>query len=272
MELIFSEIKKILKTKEYKVIFAIMYICMLADFLILCSMFYGKGLTEVFSAHEMNVMHNISRSTFRMPFTLLLPVCVGFMGCSTYAQDRKNRMNNYIIARTSRKNYIIKKAVSIFLVAAVTVFLLLIMNLLLAVIAFPIYGNILESAQLNFLFVLDENLRLFGEIEYANPYLGLCIFMIFRSVFAGILGIEAYGLSMYIKNKYINIFSPFILHTMLGFVSFMVGKLIGKSFSLSMNAFSLYPYDKFIMYILPFVFNFVFAAVLIYRGTKKDEI
>lgn len=271
--MIFSEIKKILKTKEYRVIFAVMYISMLADFLILCSMFYGKGLTEVFSAHEMNVMHNISRSTFRMPFTLLLPVCVGFMGCSTYAQDRKNRMNNYIISRTSRRNYIIKKAVSIFLVAAVTVFLLLIMNLLLAVIAFPIYGNILESAQLNFLFAADDgSLRLFGEIEYANPYLGLCIFIVFRSVFAGILGIEAYGCSMFIKNKYINIFSPFILHTMLGFVSFMVGKLIGKSFPFSMNAFSLYPYDKFIMYILPFVFNFVFAAVLIYRGTKKDEI
>lgn len=270
--MIFSEIKKILKTKEYRVIFAVMYICMLADFLILCSMFYGKGLTKVYSAHEMNIMHNISRSTFRVPFVLLLPVCVGFMGCSTYAQDRKNRMNNYIITRTSRRSYIIKKAVSVFLVAAVTVFLLLITNLLLAVIAFPMYGNILEGGQLNFLFTIDESLRLFGEFEYANPYLGLCIFMVFRSVFAGILGIEAYGCSMFIRNKYINIFSPFILHTMLDFVSFFCGKLIGKALPLSMDAFSLYPYYKFIIYILPFIFNFVFAAVLIYRGTKKDEI
>lgn len=270
--MIFSEIKKILKTKEYRVIFAVMYICMLADFLILCSMFYGKGLTEVYSAYEMNVMHNISRSVFRVPFVLLLPVCVGFMGCSTYAQDRTNRMNNYIITRTSRRSYIIKKAVSVFLVAAVTVFLLLIMNLLLAVIAFPIYGNILEGAQLNFLFTIDDSLRLFGETEYANPYLGLCMFMVFRSVFAGILGIEAYGCSMFIKNKYINIFSPFILHNMLGFVSFMAGKLIGKSLPLPMDAFSLYPYNNFVMYVLPFVFNFVFAALLIYRGTKKDEI
>ncbi len=270
--MVLLEIKKIIKTKEYMVIFAIMYIFMIMDFIILCSMFYGKGLSEVYSAHNMNVMYNISRSPFRILYHILLPVCVGFMGCSTYAQDRKNKMNNYIITRTSRQKYIINKGISIFLVASLTVFLLLMINLLFAVIAFPIYGYNLHGVQMNFIFADPHGTALFGELQYENPYLGLCIFIALRALFAGILGLEAYGLSMFIRNKYVNIFSAFIIHNVFTFVENIFGEALNMSLPISMNVLVPYPDIGIIMFSLSFIINLIFAFVLIHMGVKKDEL
>lgn len=270
--MVLLEIKKIIKTKEYRVIFAIMYIFMIMDFIILCSMFYGKGLSEVYSAHNMNVMYNISRSPFGILYHALLPVCVGLMGCSTYAQDRKNKMNNYIITRTSRQKYIINKGISIFLVASLTVFLLLMINVLFAVIAFPVYGYKLHGAQMNFIFTDFYGTALFGELQYENPYLGLCIFIALRALFAGIIGLEAYGLSMFIRNKYVNIFSAFIIHNVFTFVEIIFADAVNISLPLSMNVFAPYPNMGVIMYFSSFMINLIFAFVLIHIGVKKDEL
>lgn len=275
------EIKKLIKRREYKFIFILMFMGAVLDFAVLCYNFYGKSLSSVFSAYSMTVLYNVSRSPFRLVFGLYLPLCVGFMGADTYLCDRQDGINNYILTRCNRKKYIWNKALAIYIVTMLSVISIILINLLLAVITFPVYGYRLdELGQLPELIVLGEHGGFLDSLQIEKPYAGFLMFAVLRGVFAGLLALLAYGISLVIKiNKYIVIASAFIVYEGIGVLGNIVGRITEKlghtiafqNFNMELPL-TIYPDVTFFEYATPYLFVLLLGIGLIFIGSRKEEL
>lgn len=275
------EIKKLIKRREYKFIFILMFMGAVLDFAVLCYNFYGKPLSSVFPAYCMTVLYNVSRSPFRLVFVLYLPLCVGFMGVDTYLCDRHDGINNYILTRCNKKKYIWNKAFAIYIVTMLSVVSVILINLLLAVITFPVYGyRFDEIGQLPELLVLDNYGGIFTSLKIEKPYVGFLIFAVFRGIFAGLLALLAYGISLVIKtNKYIVIASAFIAYEGIGAFEQIITKITGKlGIAITFQNFNMelpltiYPDATVFEYAAPYLIVLLIGIGLIYIGSKKEEL
>lgn len=275
------EIKKLMKRREYKFVFILMFMGAVLDFAVLCCNFYGKPLSSVFPAHCMTVLYNISRSPFRLVFGLYLPLCVGFMGVDTYSCDRQDGINNYILTRYNKKKYIWNKAFAIYIVTMLSVISIMLINLLLAVITFPVYGyNFEHIGQLPESLIFDDYGGFLTSLESKKPYAGLLIFAVFRGIFAGLLALLAYGISLVIKtNKYIVMASAFIAYQGMGVIGQIITKIMGKlgrtiTFqNINMELpFVIYPDVTAFEYAAPYLLVLLIGTGLIFIGSKKEEL
>lgn len=275
------EIKKLIKRREYKFIFILMFLGAVLDFAVLCYNFYGESLSSVFPAYIMTVLYNVSRSPFRLVFVLYLPLCVGFMGVDTYLCDRQDGINNYILTRCNRKKYIWNKALAIYIVTMLSVISVILINLLLAVSTFPVYGyDFGHIGQLPELLVLNNNSGFLDSLEIEKPYAGFLIFAVLRGVYAGLLALLAYGISLVIKiNKYIVIASAFIVCEGIGVLGNLIRKITEKlGTAITFQNFDMelplviYPDVTLLEYATPYLFVLLLGIGLIFIGSRKEEL
>ncbi len=280
------ELKKIIKRREFIFFFFVLFFGVISDFLINCYNCYGSYLTDLYPASVMTVLDNISRSPFRAVFVIFLPFVSCIVASDTFLCDSQRGISNCILTRISRKKYIINKAIAIFCVVSLTIFLCVCVSIILNCITFPMYGYTQHGVLLP-LELIDEtthNQRLLWKIMIFEPYINLIIWAFIRGVAGGIFAILAYGIS-FIKgiNRYVVLFSSFLIYNALSIVqdwgaSYLIRHKMYDTFiaeivnGLGGGLLLINPRSSLFSYLLEIAILVVPTVILIYNATKKEDI
>lgn len=279
------EIRKILKRKEFKFVSILMFMAVVIDFLVNCYNYYGAPMTNVYSAHTMTVLDNISREPFRVIFVVALPLVASIIASDMYLNDTKLQINSYIITRIHKKKYIQIQALAIFIVVSFTTFFAFLLNITLCIITFPIYGSAMHGITLPYDIIRyndnDNTYRLFETLAFYHPYINLIFFTVMRSMIAGVFALLSYGISFLPRvNKYIVFVASFFIYNTVNIVELLFENTL---FSLNMEnspliklAYSgilqLNPIGDIWTYLKDIILYLLICFITLTIATRKEEL
>ena len=273
------EIKKCLKRKEFTFILLLITIAIASDFVLTCIRFYGCKTSQLLSAYEATIITNIIQTPLYPVFAILLPFTASIVGSDLYLEEQINGSESVINTRISKKYNIISKAIAISIISFFIVLIPLLINQVLALIAFPIQGyNGLGFSDYKKLIYVDKGIML-SQIQVYYPYLNNIIFIIIRSIFAVSFTLVSYGVSFIPNvNRYLVILSSFIINTLLTFVLAIIAFIllnINESLSEAMgtNILGVNGYGNiYVLFGILLLYLFM-GILLINRGIKiKTEV
>lgn len=279
------EIRKILKRKEFKFVSILMFLAVVIDFLVNCYNFYGSPMTNIYSAHTMTVLDNISREPFRVIFVVALPLVASIIASDMYLNDTKLQINSYIITRIPKRKYIRNQALAIFIVVSFTTFFAILLNITLCIITFPIYGSAMHGIILPYDIIRyndnDNTYRLFETLAFYHPYINLIFFTVMRSMIAGVFALLSYGISFLPRvNKYVVFVASFFIYNTVNIVELLFEN---RLFSLNMEnstliklAYSgilqLNPVGDIWTYLKDIILYLLICLITLIIATRKEEL
>ena len=290
--MIFNETKRIIKRKEFFMMFAIMHFAVLIDFFINCGNAYGANLSSVRPAYCMTVLDNVSKSPCRLLFVIMLPIAAAAFASDLYKRDEQNGVDAIISTRSTKSRYIYSQACAIFIVVFMTFFMALILSIIFSVIAFPAYGYKLYGDE-KLVTLLYANDRWsypvgngFGYFLYRlkalHPYLNLILFAFFRALIAGVFALLAYGISfLRFVNKYIVFLSAFIVYQSVEIgKQFVFRALEAENVNVNLtpakylisNLLNMNPVGNTFTYLKGILFYLTVSVFLILYGARRESI
>ncbi|MDD5622212.1 MAG: hypothetical protein PHQ09_03480 [Actinomycetota bacterium] len=198
------EFRNCINRREFKIVFLILFLISIAAYLIECFKYYGGNLSSIRSAYDACIVKS-SYSLFIIQFeAFLAPILALPVYSDSYYTDCRCGVHKYIMTRTNMKTYIASKGIIIFTVTFFIFFIPLLINQLLAFIAFPLngYDNIF-GLPLYYLYYNKE--YLFDFIRLQWPYLFNLIWMFFLSLFAGLFALLGYSMYFIFKKNRISV-------------------------------------------------------------------
>lgn len=274
--LIKVELKKCFNRKEFKIIFIVIIGAILLDFFLLCKEYYGEHLSYVMPAYNGTIITNIVKSPLEPIISILLPLTVSIIYSDSYLSEENMGIGNLIDTRVGRKTNIKSKVIAIIIISFFVVFIPLIINMILSLIAFPFNGyNTFGLPDYKRLSYVSDEIAL-GYMQIYYPYINLCIFIFIRSLYSVAFALLSFGISFYSKrNKYISILSAFIINM----VFVMIFEIISRFFSLSKfseiigtSYLSVNPRGSFIFIIIILALYFCIDFILINGAIDKIEL
>ena len=192
--------KRMLSRKESRVAFLMLWLIMGAAFVEGCISVYGADKSTLLSPAAGWIGHQISVGNIMPPFYYaLIYVIPAMIYADSAYEDRLLDTMPLLQVRGSQRNYIFSGALTAFTGGFLAVLLPLLLFQLLAFIVFPmdgIYGIRGVSA-------LTDNIGmyfyLFQDLAENAPYLNNVIFMLYPSLWVGIMCIFSYALSFFVK-------------------------------------------------------------------------
>ena len=267
--------KKITKRKEFIIIFAIMILAVLLNFLYECKVFSGLPLSGRISAFEGTILTNILDTPFNAVFGSLLPIVACVVASTIYLEDKQNDMESCIYTRISRKKYVWTQGYAIFLVVFGMILFSLFVSLILALCAFPFQGStIMGTADYTKLGLVDKNYML-DDLYRCYPYTNIIIFIVLRALVGASFAWMAYGISFLPKMKKIMVlFAPFALQMGLELVTGFIRNSIQNEkikIVLSTNILTVNHYGSFIMVLFLIGFYILLGGICIAQNSLEDQ-
>lgn len=268
------EIRKCIKRTEFKIALIAIFSAIFLDYIILCKGYYGSALSKVMSASDGSILTNLIKTPLSPIVSILLPLTVSFIYSDSYLEERKWGLSNFINTRISKNKYILAKAIAIAIVSLFIIFIPLIINMLLAIIAFPIQGhNTFGLPDYKKLSYIDPGIML-NRIKTYYPYINILIFIIIRALFASSFALISFGISFFNKiNKYLVILSSMIINTLLMMITDILSRIIPNrdiSRAIGTNILGTNSYGNFIWLIFIMCIYFISSFMLIRKGTKNE--
>mgnify|MGYP004465609591 FL=1 len=205
-----------------------------------------------------------------------MPLTVSIIYSDSYLSEENMGIGNLIDTRVGRKTNIKSKVIAIIIISFFVVFIPLIINMILSLIAFPFNGyNTFGLPDYKRLSYVSDEIAL-GYMQIYYPYINLCIFIFIRSLYSVAFALLSFGISFYSKrNKYISILSAFIINM----VFVMIFEIISRFFSLSKfseiigtSYLSVNPRGSFIFIIIILALYFCIDFILINGAIDKIEL
>ncbi|SFP80702.1 hypothetical protein [Caldicoprobacter faecalis] len=221
-----TEFAKLLKRREFNIVLTI-EVVLISILFILTSITYYKGYTsELPSAYQMWIGYRNGNFSFvgdiYYLFFLTLPASIAF--ADTYLGDKKERVLNFIVSRCNKSSYILSKGIVTFFSGFIVIFLPLLLNQLLCMVAFPLY-TVSEVNGGNPAYDRYYLTRLYFQgLHTISPYLHNLWFMFLDGVFGGVVAIFSYAISFFRKvNRYTVVVLPTVLYFTQNFVFALLG-------------------------------------------------
>lgn len=276
IRLIKLEIIKCIKRTEFKIASIAVFCAIFLDYIILCKGYYGSALSKVMSASNGTILTNLVKTPLSPIIGILLPLTVSIVYSDSYLEERKWGLTNFINTRISKEKYILAKAISIAIVSFLIIFIPLLINELLAIIAFPIQGhNTFGLPDYKKLSYIDPGIIL-NKLQIYYPYTNILIFIIIRSLFASSFALISFGISLFNKtNKYLVILSSMIINTLIMIVLNVLSRVIaneGISRAMGTNILWTNSYGNFAWLIFILCVYFIASFILIQKGMKNEVL
>ena len=259
------EIRKIVSRNNFFIVLLIMFVAVVADFIITCKCYYGAELSYVRSAYRCTIIQNDIGLISSQCFNTLLPILACMVASDFYYEEYSLGITNCIFTRCKKNTNIICKISAIMLVVFLLVFSMLILNLGLCLTAFPIQGH--YSSNTTYLTITTpDKTRILSWFEAFHPYWNIIIFMFIRGCIASLLAGFAFALSLFHKcNRYIILLSGFIYFILYTNVSVLLpGDL------LSVEIMGTNTYGSVWAIWLFCLLSFLFIVILIKFGKKRE--
>lgn len=280
------EIKKILRRKEFVFVSILMFLSVIMDYLVNCYNYYGSKMSLLHPAYDMTCLNNISRSPYCIVFGVALPLVASIAASDMYNTDAAMGINSYIITRVNKKTYVKNQGLAIFITVSGVTLSLLLMNLFLCMITFPVKGYSLYGFIMPYEMIEYNGSEYFSSIfmdniHMAHPYINIIFFIIMRSAVAGMLALLSYGVA-FIRfiNKYVIFVSAFLIHTVLELAEYFLEKVI---WSLDMQEswisklcysgiLQINPNGDVFTYFKDIILLMILTIALILIGRRREEI
>ena len=195
MKSIMYQIKSQINQREYKICFSLLWFLSIGGFIVSCFSYYGRGYMQIRSAADEFLLVSTSSRAFTMVFTLIFPLIAATLCAGYRKKNEKNGDGLFSLLRMSKKKYILGNATAVVMITGLSILLVLVVNQLLCIIAFPIngYDNRFAMPQYMMAAGYDSTVLLdFWQIQ--NPYIYNLLYSVMISVLGGGMALLAYGI------------------------------------------------------------------------------
>lgn len=206
------EFSRCLNSKKFKYCFGILFGLTILSYAMLFKEIFQRNSLELQKTTDYSMIINSSdiRSVF-LTFILIAPLLCVLMYSDTFIEQRENNMYAMFLIRTSKRKYLLAKAITIFVVTFVSIFFILGFNEILTWISIPNVG--VNTGQPAYLIIQNNKAEFFLQNIYNKfPHLYNFIIIMITALFCSISSLIAFNLSMIFKiNKIIMIIITFLI-------------------------------------------------------------
>ena len=195
-----AQISLMLKRNSFTLAFTVMCIFSALTFAVNCISHYGKYIIQVPAANYMFI--GAKHNNF-IPYILMniFPVISSLAFSDTFFEEKKARTTEYCIMRTGNNKYFYSKLIAVFFSGFITVFVPLLLNIGLNLIAFPIDSTIdytnFPIAESGVYGSMLNNLLILGDLLVFNEYLYIVVHALIISLSSALMAVITFNLSFF---------------------------------------------------------------------------
>ena len=210
------------RKKEYKaaIIIGITYSCL--SFIYILTQFWGMDLSLIKDANQSVCYSQDNRLWYF--FSVIYPFLVVLPYATSYVDDYRNQLLPIYISRSSRKNYFFSKLMAAFIGTGAVIAIPCLLNLFLCNLFLPHNHNTwLGEYQMgnyyrrllgtNILYNTPYSKLPFLKLWTESPFLYNLLYLLFFSLFSGLLGALVLSFSFWWKRSKLVLFLPIFLLT-----------------------------------------------------------
>lgn len=150
----------------------------------------------------------------------LMPILVAIPYADTYLLEKKNGYLKNVLLKVEKIQYLVVKFITVFVIAGLVISIPLIINLLGTMLFLPSVIPPAPETQQTPLFLTN----MWQELYYTHPFLYISSYIGLDFLYAGLFGVIALAVSVFIKNRFLVLITPFILYLLLFLFSELTGK------------------------------------------------
>lgn len=276
MNIYWSQIKKIMRRKQFWVIFILFLGIVFLDFYLTCRNYQGKMLSEIPSAYNLIIIDNyfdgsIGDLFFRnFPFFLF----VSIIGSDIFYEERHKGIYNFTFTRMNRYRYMMIQAAALISVVFFVVVLSILLSLGLALTAFPMQGYMLEDVT-GYNSLLATPGYILSTLRVESPYTNAVLYAFIWGIAGAVFALLGYSLSfIHQLKKYTILLVPmtvYLIYTVIS--SQMVSQIKNVKISTAIGTYLLQvngPGNILVYMGILFVVFFI-SILLILRGLSNDQ-
>lgn len=274
------EFKNCINRKEFKFIFSVLVILVVAHVNLEINMYTNevKNCSELLSAADSSIINTVYKLPLFDLISIILPLTVSIIYSDSYYNDVKSGVYKNIVTRCNRNKYIIAKTMVVFIISFSLVLLIQILDQIVLLGFFPIdsLNSWDAGATYERIIELHNGNALFESIRINQPYLNNFIYFSIRSMFAGAFAVLSYSISfIYSKNKYIILMSSFLMFMCYELFSEIISYVCRETMEMKIrigiinNFFT--PNTEVKLYYIFIIFCFILfiSYIFIKKGLKK---
>lgn len=269
-QLIIIEFKNCIRNKKFQVTFSVMYLLSLLSFFVNCKKYYGYHLSSVRAAYEMDIIQSLASGTVIDILIIVLPLVAFMVNSDSFFRDYSSGVYKNIITRVNKKSYLLTKLLVTFALTFLTFFLILTLNELLTLIAFPLkgYDNNFAYPSYDIGYSNYMSTHFLDLTRLNSPYLYNMIHITIISLVSALFAVVILSLSFLIKAKILQIILGVFAFYTLSDIIFLV--LNVQKFSIKNYLYS----SKIGSSECLFAWFVILAllSILMYIIAKKDEV
>ena len=198
-------IKKMVSRREFLFVISALMLIGAGAFIESCAKVYGWFYSVLNSGAVGWVMHMDQQpsgnTVCRVFVFFLFGILAAMVYGDAYCRDKQDKILSSILPRGGRDAYLIAGALAAFTGAFAVFFCFYLLTQLLALLVFPVQSTFFDYSSVA---VWEDSLRrgtFFPELFFRTPYLHNLLFMVHGAFWAGVLGLMAYTVSLYIHNR-----------------------------------------------------------------------
>lgn len=272
MKSLMYQIKSQINQREFKICFLLLWILSLGGFSLGCIHCYHNGYMQIRSAADNFLIVSANSRVFTMIFTLLFPLIAATL-CAGYRKKNEKKGDGlFSLLRMNKKKYIFGNALAVVIITVLSILLVLVVNQLLCIIAFPItgYDNRFGVPQYMLAATYDKKMLLdFWQIQ--NPYIYNLMYSVIISVLGGGIALLAYGICFMKKVEKLKAIQISIIIFALFALLMVVGQLLDISVLSYLSFVEVGHYTNLLSYFIFIIIIYGAGIALSIRGIKRYE-
>lgn len=213
-EVLLLDFKSVFRNNKFKLIALIIFSIPVITFLFNCYRSMEIPIELVRSGAEQNFLTGMSSREIKLWFILILPLLSMLLCSDIYSIQYNNGTCDHIITRCGNTKYILSKIIVVFTVTFGVIFISLLTNQILTLIAFP--AKALDSARNLPAFDIGyfnyHKSEFLDIIRVKNIYIYNVIYELIYALIGGAYSLSALGLSFFVKKSRIFILALFVVY------------------------------------------------------------
>lgn len=258
-----------LKKKELKYVVTLLLVIMTVSLFLTYAPFYGALESNVYSAARgwMFYLDKLENQAGRAFFYVFFGILASLLYSDSFRQAKQGHMLPAACSRSKSTSGYIRTGGAVSFLGAFAVFLaFFVLTQLLSFFIFPLHNTFINHYTTSqFRLSFSPNSVIFPYLFYNYPYLYNIIFMLYASLWAGILAFISYVFSLFIKNRLIIIAAPQVFLLLLS--SFLPYKMSLINQLYPSGGFS--GTDEVSFFLLPVITLAVFVSIFLLKTKEK---
>ena len=213
-----TELKMLTNRNQFQVMLLFGVTLSITAFLIDCLVWFSQSIEQVPPAYGTWMGTSLYSNIVTATLFMLMPLYASIAYSDMFYVNQKSGYNNFIFTRSSRKNNVTSNAIMVFISGFIIVFLPLLLNQILCLIAFP-FENTTNLGIATYKAIQVHYNYPLGGLSYHYPYLYNLVYCFIPAFFGGAFATLTLGISFWVDKGRVALFVlPFLLYQISTFI------------------------------------------------------